>query len=310
MKNKDKNDSEVGLIDLKDFVESTIFKLIKYVKKNSIYIALIVIVCGGIGYYLDKKRGTEEQISTEVKRNGDRLIKRQTAISFNYQSIALVDEWIALYLRDEKWKKAGLVDLELANFKPTINSNTQGESLQEIADSNVSSKVDQRKIGQDLLSTDFQYYQFVVLAKEGFDFKLFWEDLTQRMEKNDHFSKIQALHQAFLADRIADISQDLNTLNKLGKKESISTTDLIEVIHAKKVLEEELATIKMVQLQTSSVLYEAYEINETDKLIENMRYDPNVIPRKKIQLPIVGLVLFFLGQWIISINRKYTKNKK
>ncbi|MBB1150986.1 AtpZ/AtpI family protein [Myroides sp. NP-2] len=310
MKNKDEYDSEVGLGDLKGFVEHSIFKVIQYLKKNSIYLALIVIVGGGIGYYLDKKQGTEEQVNSSVMEKGDRLIKRQTAISLNYNSIELVEEWMALYLRDEKWKKAGLVNLELISFKPTIPSNTKGESVSEIAYSNATSKDDQGKIRQGLFFTDFQYYKFVVLAKEGFDFRLFWKDLTQRIEKMDHFSKLQTLHQAFLTDRKAEIIQDLNRLNKLVEKEGIAATDLIEVIQAKRVLEQELITIKAVQMQTSSVLYEAYEINEAEQLIENMRYDPDAVPRKKIQLPIVGLVLFFLGQWMVRINRKYTKNNE
>ncbi|MCS4239291.1 hypothetical protein M2306_003022 [Myroides gitamensis] len=309
MKNNNKHDSELGLMDLKFFVEHNIFKSMKYLKKNSIYIVLIVALTGGVGYYLDKKQGEEELSISAVKSNGDRPTKRQIAISFNYNSMPLVDEWIAFYLHDEKWKKAGLIDIEIADFLPTI-ANRKEESQPETGTSSTTSKTGGEKVEQDFLSPHFHYYQLVVLAKEGFDFKSFSEDLTKRVEKIDHFSKMQTLHQAFLENRITEINQDLSKLSKLFDKEGISATDLIEVIKAKKTLEEELVTIKMIQLQTSSVLYEAYEINEMDVLEENMRYNPEVVPRKKIQFPLVGLVLFFLGQWIVTINRKYTKNNE
>ncbi|MGG5506665.1 MULTISPECIES: hypothetical protein [unclassified Myroides] len=302
MKDSNKHDNELDIIDLKFFVENSIFKVLKYLKKNGIYLTLIVGIGFSVGYYLDKKQGAEPLVLSKNDTKGDRLIRKQTAIVFNYNSIDVAKLWMEEYLLDEQWINAGLVDLkieELADQRNDVKSEPSGAISMAHAE--------EAKTKLNLLATDFYYYKYVVTAKEGFDFKLFWNNLVDKIERVPHFAKTKELHQLFLKNREEEIGHFTMQLNKLLEKETITSTDLLAVFKEKKALEEELVTIKTIQAQTSSVVFEAYEISESDKIIENRGERLISISRKKIQFPLVGLVLFLLGQWVFMINRNYTK---
>ncbi|MBB1139432.1 AtpZ/AtpI family protein [Myroides sp. WP-1] len=301
MKDSNKYDNELDIIDLKFFVESNIFKILKYLKKNGIYLAIIVGIGFGAGYYLDKKQGKEPVITTKE----DRLVQKQTAIVFNYNSIDLAKRWMEEYLLDKHWKEAGLVDLKIEEL---ADKTSEGERI-ESSGENSSTLVEKEKAKLGLFATDFHYYKCVIIAKEGFDFKLFWKDFTTKIERVPHFAKTKELHQLFLSERVEEISNYIIRLNKLLEKETMAATDLLAVFKEKKALEEELVTLKIIQAQTASVVFEAYEISKSDEIIENNGLNSNAISHKKIQFPIVGLVLFLLGQWIYTINRNYTKKK-
>lgn len=297
MKSKDKNENDLSLFDLGHFVAHNVFKILNYLKKNGIYLGIIVALGFGAGYYLDKQQRDKAQSGQTIVENNQLIIKKQSVVVFNYNSISAVREWVDQFLQDDKWKEAGLKEVHIEGVKEGATLHLEKDLL--FGEENQSET--------ELISNGFHYYTFEVIAEHKFDFQLFWKELSQKIDKTPYFAKQRDQHHAFLEHRQVEITNSLKKLETLFERETIAPEALIAVINTKKILGEELMNVQREALETETILYEVYEMNITDKFTDDANYNPTKIYLKKIQFPLVGLVLFFLIQWIWVINRKYTK---
>ncbi|MDR0228177.1 MAG: hypothetical protein LBI72_03845 [Flavobacteriaceae bacterium] len=303
------NYDEIGLKDLKDFIEKHLYNLMTNIKKHVIYIILISIVGFGVGYFFDKK-STEFLVEGHVKNNdAEEIMKREIITVFNYNSIFYAKELIKAYNESKELKEKGLIAIHIEGLKNLNNLKIEKnkEALWNALSNKYSSN--EELIQDEFVSNTFYYYKIEIISLNTFDSKLLWDELSNKINSIPHFIKMRDIQIKSFENRKIEINKALAQIQSSLEQGTLKskTLSIDDVLTSKDNFTEELMKIDLSLVEAKDIIYEVYSLESTTKDRINGVDEVQKKSYKKLQFPILGLMVFFLIQWMLVINRKYSK---
>jgi hypothetical protein len=284
-----------------------IFDVILFIKRNSIYIGLILIIGLGLGYYMDKtnKTYTHEVIVTP----------NYSSVDYLYSKIALLNakkiENDTLFFKElgfKNIKKLGSIKIEpIIDIYKFIDGNPENFDLIKLmAEDGDLTKI----IENEVTSKNYPYHSITFSTKENTSLESTVKPLLKFLNDSEYYSSIKTQYLENQKNKfntndsiikqidklVEGFSKSASSASRTDKMVYISDNNQInEIINTKNNLIKDQGDIKISLLNNDEIIK---EVSST----LNIKATKGLNGKMKLVVPVVFLFLFFV---FVSVKNFY-----
>ncbi len=286
-----------------------ILKLFVFVKRNAILFIALIVVGGGLGYYLDSLKQTVFKSSITVKTN-------YGSKNFLYESIEEINWDIENDFKTAS-KKLNIPEDEVRqlkiNIKPISNINSLTEEQNEYLELLSERKLfDEEEINMTII-TNTDFHKLIFISNHKIDFNKLYENIRENYLKNKSFQRIHEINITNLKKTINLYENNITQINEIIKNynkklisnennqstfyNSENTLNIKGLIEEKKALNSGISELNIRINKEKDFIYPLSNAKTS-------QIDKSPTDHKKILLPLLLIVLFFGVKLLIFINKK------
>lgn len=277
-----------------DNIGYSLYRFFKFLIKNIIFLAIVLVVGAVAGFFLDKQRGE--------------IYKQQVIVVPNFNSTS----YLYNKIENAEFEDEPITKVEIEPIVDVYQFINESYNNLEIAKYLSENNLQLTKYEVDSDVEKFYKYHLMTIYTRGKDKdRNFVNSYLHSLNNNDYFTQLQKIEQVNLERNIHETDSTINEVNKIFQKlgsKSVQTTDLNiemyselnDLINGKKSLIRDLGKLKTQKLEQTEVIYAA-------SVLPNIK--ANNIPMV-ILLPLVLFILFIIGAWMIRLAKKYKAREK
>lgn len=311
------NDQELNLSDIKQRVNSavdqvgwSVFRAMRFIRRNILALAGLFIVGVGLGIYLDLKSKTYD--------NQVMVIPNFNSADYLYAQIDLLESKIkqgdTVFLKKagfEHPKKLVSIKIEpVTDIFPMIQREESNIELFKLLAENGDIK---KTIEDPTTSRNYRYHNITVVSRSKSSDENLLQPLLKFLNGNQYFTIIRDQYQKNIRTRIienertiAQINGVLNMFatydNSVGKGSNMVyyNNQLNDVIKSKDELVEQTGNLR-IELESSNAV-----IKKSSRVL-NLENRDSVSGKIKLILPLVLILLFILVKLTVRFYKKYSE---
>jgi len=292
--NENQNNQEVDLIlifrKVKEFFQSIrfgIFRFIQFCLKKIIYILILIVAGGVLGYLLDQ--------------NLPQKYKHETVVAVNFDSV----EYLYNFINQKEIKDLRISKVTIApilDVFPLISDNEDHlKALNFLSESGY----DFTKYKKGSSSIFLYRYHLLTIYTQGKDEKKsVIKDFLDVINKNPYFVNRQKIEYANNQTKIEEYKKSIQNINSIFEKASQSNSNASVDITTYSQMDE--------MTKTKSLLLKQLNTLETQLAEQKVTLFPTVIHANiadtslpnSIKLPVLFLLTFFIASWIVFWFKK------
>jgi hypothetical protein len=293
-----------------DGISTKVFKAILFFKRNIVWIGILFVIGGVLGYYLDK--------NTKVYRNQIIVQPNFGSVDYLYSKIQLINSKIedgdTLFLKNivgiKHPKKVTKIEIEPINdVYKFIDDNSQNfELIKLMAEDGEIKKI----LSEDLTSKNYPFHVVTFYTLNQTSDEVSVNPILEFLNKSDYFSKVQKEYVKNVNIKITEndsiigqingfLNSFKNTTNGSQKSDKLvyynENSQLNDVIKTKDALISEQGSLRLQLLSLDKII-------KNNSEVLNIKDTNSVNGKMKFILPLIFIIIFVLVGYFKSFYKK------
>lgn len=293
-----------------DGISTKVFKAILFFKRNIVWIGILFVIGGVLGYYLDK--------NTKVYRNQIIVQPNFGSVDYLYSKIQLINSKIedgdTLFLKNivgiKHPKKVTKIEIEPINdVYKFIDDNSQNfELIKLMAEDGEIKKI----LSEDLTSKNYPFHLVTFYTLNQTSDEVSVNPILEFLNKSDYFSKVQKEYVKNVNIKITEndsiigqingfLNSFKNTTNGSQKSDKLvyynENSQLNDVIKTKDAIISEQGSLRLQLLSLDKII-------KNNSEVLNIKETNSVNGKMKFILPLIFIIIFVLVGYFKSFYKK------